>query len=170
MIKKIKFTSKQLVPDVAAIAREMTSGSLITLILNRVKVLTPSAMVTVGINNLPYLMKLARKDFSTGIKLMTELEILSKRKSKLWVLHNQMVDMAISLGNKELLLYFFDLARRYDFQPGILTYNPVRCVKFLSLFPRLPKDLVIFCPKSTVTFNQFAGETHLTFCQLEGDV
>lgn len=171
MIVPTLLTAKMLVPDVGAVAREMTSGSQIEMILRRVRKLSPATFVQVGINNLKYLPLLAKKDFATGIKLLSELEILaSPVKRSSWVLHNQMTDMAIALGNTNLLLFFFVLAETYDFKPAIFTYNPERCIQFLSSMHGLPKHLVIFCPQTSPAFQQFAQTTHLQISFIEGKI
>ncbi len=171
MIAKSKLSPSMMVPDVAAIARQMTSGSQISMILSRVKLLSLSAFISLGFNNLKFFPGLLKKDFATGVKLLCELEILaSNQKRHTWVLHSQMTDMAIALGNVNLLKYFFFLSERYSFRPGILTYNPELCVKFLSQFGGLPKNLIIYCPSSSLAFAQFIKESSLDFCILEGEI
>lgn len=169
MIKPTPLITKALVPNVGTIAREMTSDSQIGMILRRVRKLSLIAFVRVGMNNLKYLPLLAKRDFATGIKLLCELELLaSPVKRSSWVLHNQMTDMAIALGNTNLLRFFFALAEAYDFKPAILTYNPERCIQFLSSMRGLPKHLVIFCPQTSPAFQQFAQTTHLQISFIEG--
>lgn len=157
-----RLSKKMLVPDVSAIAREMTSGSQISLIIRRVRKLPFSSLLLLGMYNITYLPLLVKKDFATGIKLLCELEILaSPVRRRQWVLHNQMVDMAIALGNTRMLASFFDLAETYSFTPGLATYNPERCIQMLSGMRNVPKNLVFNCPKSSASLAQFAENTHL---------
>ena len=102
------------VPNVESIAREMTTTSQVGIILNRVKKLHLSSLISVGLNNLPYLLKIAKRDFAVGIKILTELEILKLLevgKVKNIALHQQMVDMAVALRNPKVIEYFFAMAK-----------------------------------------------------------
>lgn len=171
MIVNAMYTPKMLVPDVSAIARQMTSGSQIGMVMSRVVKLSIPSFVMLGINNLKFLPLLAKKDFATGVKLLCELEILaSPTKRSTWILHNQMTDMAIALGNTNILRFFFMLAETYNFIPGILTYNPEQCILFLSNIRGLPKNLVLFCPKASAPFDEFAKTTHLQIRFIEGKI
>ncbi len=171
MIVNAMYTPKILVPDVSAIARQMTSGSQIGMIMSRVLKLSIPSFVMLSINNLRFLPLLAKKDFATGVKLLCELEILaSSTKRSTWVLHNQMTDMAIALGNTNLLRFFFMLAETYTFAPGILTYNPERCIQFLSKMRGLSKNLIVFCPKTSASFEEFAKTTHVQVRFIEGKI
>ncbi len=168
MITRVPFASQLLVPDVAAIAREMTSGSQVSMIIRRISKLSFLSFIQLGINNIKFLPLLAKKDFAAGIKLLCELEILASPKKPLWILHNQMTDMTIALGNTNLLRFYFMLAQIYAFTPAILTYNPERCVQFLSNMRGLPKNLVLFCPRTSQSFELFAKNTHLQIRFIEG--
>jgi len=171
MIVNTIYTPTMLVPDVAAIARQMTSGSQISMVIHRLRKLSLLSFIKVGINNVPFLLLLAKKDFATGVKLLCELEILaSPAKQPMWILHNQMTDMAIALGNIHLVRFFFMLAQTYAFAPGILTYNPERCVQFLSNMRGIPENLVFFCPKTSASFEKFAKTTHLQIHFIEGKI
>ena len=171
MIVNTAYSSKLLVPDVAAITRQMTSSSQLSMLMHRVLQLSLPSFIRLGINNLKFLPLLAKKDFATGIKLLCELEILaSPKKQSLWILHNQMTDMAVALGNTSLLHFFFMLAETYAFTPGILTYNPEHCIQLLSNMRGLPKNLVLFCPKTTPSFEAFAKTTHLQVRFMEGNM
>lgn len=169
MIVNTKITKHMLVPDVGAVTREMTSNSQVGMILRRVKKLSFAAFVTLGLNNIVSIPRLAKKDFAAGITLLAELEIIASFvKRPCWVLHNQMTDMAIALGNTNLLRLFFLLAKTYSFSPGILTYNPEQCIQFLSKMQGLPKSLIVFCPKTSKAFESFAKATHLNIRFIEG--
>lgn len=171
MIVNTPYSSEFLIPNVAAIAREMTSKSQMSLIAHRVIKLSLVSCVKLVLNNIAFLPLLAKKDFATGVKLLCELEILTAHKKRsLFILHNQMTDMAIALENTRLLQYFFTLSRIYEFTPAIFTYNPERCIQFLAKIPILPKNLIMYCPKSSATFHAFAKHTHLHVCFIEGKI
>ncbi|MBU3935476.1 hypothetical protein KJ909_02270 [Patescibacteria group bacterium] len=139
--------NKRVVPNVELIAREMTGSSQIGMILSRFMALSLISKIKLGFNNLIFLPELAKMDFAVGIKLLCELEILkSKEKKNIgeFVLHNQMVDMALALKNKKVFNNFFYLAKKYGFKPGLITYNFEMLVKFLSTVKSIPKDLIIY--------------------------
>lgn len=142
----------KVVPNVGLIAREMTSKSQIGIIVSRFLALNLANKIRLGVNNLAFLPSLAKMDFAVGIKVLCELEILKERETKdtkEFVLHNQMVDMAVALKNKRILGNFFHLARKYCFQPGLISYNFEMLVKFLSTFRQIPRDLVIYTNSTT---------------------
>lgn len=171
MIVNTPYTSESLIPNVTAIAREMTSRSQISLIVHRMLKLSLMSYMQLGWNNIAFLPLLARKDFATGVKLLCELEILSSNKKRsLYILHNQMTDMAIALENTRLLQFFFALANTYAFTPAIFTYNPERCVQFLAKIPNLPKNVIMYCPQNSAAFHTFAQHTHLRVRFIEGKV
>lgn len=142
-----------IVPNVSAIAREMTGNSQIGMIIKRFLALNLSNKIKLGINNLTFVMSLLKKDFATGVKVLCELEILKVRERdivKHFVMHNQMVDMAIALDNKNLLKNFLFLAEKYNFIPGIITYNLESAIKYLSNISKIPTNLVIYTPLNQI--------------------
>lgn len=170
IIKKsrVKIT---IVPNVEAIAREMTTTSQVGIILNRVKRLRLSSLFKIGLNNLPYLLKIAKKDFAAGIKVLTELEILKlleAGKVKNIALHQQMVDMAVALNNRKVIEYFFIMSRTYNFVPYLYTCNVGPLIKLLSGIRQTPSNLVIV----TITDQdegiiQYMKMSHLNFINMK---
>lgn len=149
MIIKSKLNEKYLVPDVAAIAREMTSSSQIMIIIKRFLSLSLGSKLKLAINNIVFLPSLVKMDFAVGVKLLCELEILKKmekQKIKQFVLHSQMVDMSLSLKNKKVIENFFYLSKKYGFTAGIMTYNIEFLIKTLSGFRNIPNELFIYTP------------------------
>jgi len=138
-----------IVPNVAAIARQMTSSSQIMLIIKRTLSLSPFNIVRFGLNNLPFAMSILKMNFAAGVKVLCELEILKqleKEKTNHFVFHYQMVDMALAFGNKNVLQNFFYLSKKYGFIPGLISNNPERMLTFLGSFNRLPEGLVVYTP------------------------
>lgn len=171
MIIKSKLNKKFLVPDVAAVAREMTSSSQIMIIIKRFFNLSLMSKLKLGINNIVFLPSLLKMDFAVGIKLLCELEILKKmekQKIKQFVFHNQMVDMSLSLKNKKVIENFFYLSKKYDFIPGIVTYNVNYLIKMLSGFKDLPKELFIYTPIDSNNFIfDYLEKSNLKFINLK---
>lgn len=137
------------VPNVAAIARQMTGSSQIMIIVGRFFSLKFEDMLRFGWNNIPFVMSILKMDFAAGVKVLCELEILramENDKTNHFVFHYQMVDMSLAFGNKKVLGNFFYLSKKYKFIPGIISNNPEKLIKFLSGFPRLPESLVVYTP------------------------
>ncbi|KKU46046.1 MAG: hypothetical protein UX64_C0014G0008 [Microgenomates group bacterium GW2011_GWC2_46_7] len=135
-----------IVPNVEQIAREMTGSSQIMIIISRMMKLKLVNLVRFGINNLPYALQILHKDFAAGIKVLCELEIMQSlgNAQDHFVLHSQMVDMAVALKNKRVISYYFGLAKKYGFQPGLLTYNADSLIKTLADVKNIPSNLVIY--------------------------
>lgn len=149
MIQKNKMSLDKLflVPNVGAIAREMTEKSQIQLIIDRFLSLGLTSKLKLIINNIAYLPDLAKMDFAVGIKILCELEILKaleKGKERHFVLHNQMVDMSLALKNPKVLKYYFSLSKKYNFIPGIVSYNVGPLIKLLSNIMTIPNNLKIY--------------------------
>lgn len=147
-LKKNNKGSYVIVPNVGAIAREMTGSSQVVIILKRFLALSFKNKTVLILNNLVFFPKLLKMDYAVGIKLLCELEILKNReqtgKAKLFVLHSQMVDMALALNNKKVIDYFFILSKKYSFAPGLMTSNLAFFIKFVSYLKDLPESLVVF--------------------------
>ncbi len=153
---ELKINNPYIVPNVSAIAREMTGSSQIVMIIKRFLALKFGDKVKFGFNNLSFVMSLLKKDFATGVKVLCELEILKVREENdvsHFVLHNQMVDMAVAFNNKNLLKNFLFLAEKYNFVPGIITYNIEPTIKYLSNSPKLSTNLVIYTPLNQIKDN-----------------
>ncbi|EKE05972.1 MAG: hypothetical protein ACD_19C00138G0003 [uncultured bacterium] len=151
-----EMTNPYIVPNVAAIARQMTSGSQIMLIVKRTLSLSPLNIIRFGINNLPFAMSILKMNFAAGVKVLCELEILKsleKEKTNHFVFHYQMVDMALAFGNKSVLQNFFYLSKKYGFIPGLISNNPERMLAFLGGFSRLPEGLVVYTPLQLIKDN-----------------
>lgn len=145
-----------IVPNVGAIARKMTGGSQIAIIIKSLLSLGLVNKFRFAWNNLPFALSILKMDFAAGVKVLCELEVLKameKDKTNHFVLHYQMTDMALAFKNKRVLLYFFYLGKKYNFIPGIISNNPVKMLSFLGGFVRLPKDLVVYIPGKSLKGN-----------------
>ncbi len=161
----IKNKDINLIPDINSITRDLTNKTQIQIVTDSFMRLSNINKIVMIINNFIFLQKILKKDFAVGIKILCELEILKARK-KSYSLHNQMVDMAVALNNKEILFNFFYLSKKYNFVPEIKTYNPGFLINFLSSFKEIPKNLRIYIPVNTINefgLNDFIKKTFLTF-------
>ena len=136
-----------IVPNVNEIAREMTSKSQILLMITRVLKIPPQKWVSLAFNNIFVAPMILAKNFFAGIKILCELEILKSSRNE-YILHNQFVDTSVAVNNPLLLKMFFNLSKKYNFKPGLLTYNPDLLIKLLSFSGKIPENLTIYCPLS----------------------
>jgi hypothetical protein len=148
------------IPNVNEIAREMTSKSQILLMVTRVLKIPPQKWISLGFNNIMVAPMILAKNFFAGIKILCELEIL-KNSRKEYILHNQFVDTAIAVNNPLLLKMFFRLSSKYNFKPGLLTYNPDQLIKLLSFSGKIPENLAIYCPLSKKYLSGIATDHEL---------
>jgi len=138
------------VPNVEMIAREMTSMSQVKMIINRFFLLTLANKFKLTWSNFFNVFKLVKKDYATGIGLLIELEILTKKYiPKVLFLHNQITDMAVALGNKKVFIAYFRLMKEYKISPGISSNNPNKLVNFLSTM-KLPGNLIVCIPSRKI--------------------
>ena len=167
MLIKTNKNKIKIVPNVEQIAREMTTTSQIGIILKRVKSLSIGSFITLGFNNLPYLLKIVKKDFATGIKVLSELEILILRqsgKSGDIGMHQQMVDMAIALNNRALIKYWLKMSILYSFTPYLYTCNVKPLLKLLSSLGSIPSNLHIVCDtESNNDIREYVERSELKF-------
>jgi hypothetical protein len=156
MIIDLKNKQFLLLPDIAQLARSMTSQSQIQIVLEKVRKLSISQIIKVGIRNIPGIFSLIKKDFSAGMMLLAELEFLVSKSKGLPILHHQIVEMAIALQRPQILSAYFLLAKYYRFAPFIFSYNPEKCLKLLSFMKMLPVDLVLIFPYKNEHLLDFA--------------
>lgn len=170
-----------LVPNVNEIAREITSKSQMGMIIDRVKKLSIISIVKVGLKNVFFIPKLLKKDFATGIKLLCELEIayaFQRKNSNHFVLHYQMVDMAIALNNPDIIRYFLLLSKQYKFLPGFMTFNIGPFINYVSNIKDVPFDLHIYTriDKDNYLMNppyndiiEYLKNSQLIFCPIKNE-
>lgn len=172
MIITTSKTKVKIVPNVEAIAREMTMTSQVGIIVNRVKRLKPRSLLMMGVHNIPYLLKIAKRDFAVGIKLVTELEILKLREgggATDIALHQQMVDMAVALDNRKMIEYLFRMSTTYDFVPYLMTCNVGPLITFLSRIRNVPSHLRIMTDVlDSPEIREYLENSSLTFMQSKG--
>lgn len=147
---KINKNKLTIVPNVSRIAREMTSGSQIGIIIKKFLSLALANKFTLCLNNISFLPQLAKMDYAVGVKLLCELEILKAKEANVklnrFVLHNQMVDMALALNNKKVFINYFYLSKKYCFDPALITFNVGPLIKMLSSISNISENLTIYTP------------------------
>jgi len=168
--KKSFKKGRTLVPNVSGIAREMTGGSQIMIILKKFLSLGIVDMIIFGFNNILFLPQLLRMDYAAGVKVLCELEILKSRQRGQvdeFVMHSQMVDMAVALKNRKVVSNFLGLAKKYDFTPGLMSYNLAQLIEYLSKISKLPIDLKIYTKfEGSDSVQNFAKLSNINFYEL----
>lgn len=164
----------EIVPEVEAIAREMTTTSQVGIIVNRIKRLQLGSIFKVGLTNLPYLPKIAKKDFAVGIKILTELEILQllqAGRGRNIAFHQQMVDMAVALKNIKVIEYYLTMAQKYNFTPYLVTANVGPLIKLLAKIQSVPRNLRIITNIASPTdgLKEYLKISDLNFINYSGE-
>ncbi len=125
-----------ILPNFSQYARDMSSGGPIGAILLRFKKLTNSTKVNFLAHNaqLPSLMKMAQKDFATGLKILTELELLGcKLTFRRFIVGDEITDLALAFENKQVFAILETLAKTYRKEIIFKTNNKARLHNFLHI-------------------------------------
>jgi len=130
----MKIHNKVLVaPNVAKLARKLTEKSQVGLVIEGFRNLSFLSKMCFGLDCLPALTLLVKKDFSAGVFLLIMLDYYSSDKSAVKILvHNQMFDMSMIFDRKELVELMQNFCKKKNLSLGFLTANKNRSVKFLS--------------------------------------
>jgi len=113
-----------IIPDLSAVAREMTDKSQVQIVFYKISKLPISKIILFTLNNILYTFDIFNKDFACGIKILTELELLSqKKRKKIYFFNSQIVDTAVAFKNKKLINNLIKLSEIYHFYPVFITYN-----------------------------------------------
>jgi hypothetical protein len=114
------------VPNMASYARDTRDRSPIAAMLQRFLRLSPRQMARVARTNIVKLLEILGQDFSTGVLILAEMEIVKFRRyqPEIVFLNNQMVDLAMAFDNQKLFTEFQKLVRkRHGLGVGIVTFN-----------------------------------------------
>jgi hypothetical protein len=115
-----------LLPNVASIVREMTEYGLIGAGLRRVLRVGPMGLARVGMALAPSAHKVLAGDFAARLSVLLGLEMgeFARFSPPAVFLHNQMTDLALSLGNRALFETYAAFIRgKFGAEPGLLTSN-----------------------------------------------
>ena len=144
-----------MLPDISSYLRDTTDIGPVKAILKRLIKLSPDKILTVLIPQLPRLHLLIKKDFASGILLLTHIELLQKI-SKIQsppaepiFLSQPVTDLCLALKNPKPVQGFIRLLRRHGLRPGLATANPDRLILFLGAYSLFP-DLVLDISKNLV--------------------
>lgn len=129
--------NKFVVPNTEKIARELAVNSQMMVVIKRVLGLPLGSKLELVKSNFRYVFGLLNRDYSLGIRLLMEIEILMNRadlrKKQKLIFHNQILDMCLAVKNKMLINYFFGLTNKYNLTPVLATANGEMLVRMLSV-------------------------------------
>ena len=126
-----------IVPNIEKIARELAVNSQMMVVIKRFLGLPLGSKLELVKSNCHYVFGLLNRDYSLGIRLLMEIEILMNqadlRKNQKLIFHNQILDMCLAVRNKMLINYFFGLTKKYKLIPVLATANGEMLVRMLSV-------------------------------------
>jgi hypothetical protein len=114
------------VPNMASYARDTRDRSPVAAMLQRFFRLNFRGMTRVARTNIVKLLEILGQDFSTGVLILAEMEIVKFRRyqPEIVFLNNQIVDLAMAFNNQKLFTEFQRLVRkRHSLGVGIVTFN-----------------------------------------------
>jgi len=114
------------VPNVMGLVREATEYGMMGAGFRLVWRLGPSRLIRIGLSCLPKTRSLLRRDFGAVMSVLWDMELgLFRRfRPRCVLLHPQITDLALALGNRELFAAFArDMRQRHGLEPGVATHN-----------------------------------------------
>lgn len=114
------------VPDVAGYVRETTDFGMLGAGWRRLRRTSPLSFCQLSLRVLPNLHGVLRRDFSTFLNLMLEIEVANYRwiEPKVVFLHAQIVDLLLALDHGAALKRAIDCLRvGFKAEPGLATNN-----------------------------------------------
>lgn len=143
-----------IVPNMSEFIRTVTEYGQIGAIKKLLWQLSPFQLIILLWWNKFNLFKLIKKDFSTGILLLIQIELLQiiSYKPKLIVLIDQVNDLAVALNNANILKYFISFVNnKLHIDTAIITNNLPTCLEKFADWKINPR--LIFSP-----FNNYGYE------------
>jgi hypothetical protein len=122
------------VPNMAAFVRDVTEHGNIGAIVKRALKLSLSSLIKMAWWNKFNLLKLAKKDFATGVSILVQMEILQilKYNPAMIALTDQVSDLAVALQNTRILSQFLTTTKQVGVEPAIVTNNLISMIQTLS--------------------------------------
>lgn len=121
-----------IVPDMPRFVREVSEYGNIGAIVRRVIKLPLPTLVRLAWINKYNVLKLAKKDFASGVILLTQIELLAANsRGKYVAISSQVVDLSVALSNKPLITGLVATVRELGHQPVLSTNNLAYLLRFL---------------------------------------
>ena len=115
-----------IIPNVIGYVRDATDYGMIGAGVRHVRRLSVGDLLGIGFRGLTNVRRVMTRDFSTILSLLIEVEMAAFKRFRpsLVLLHSQVTDIAVSLGNRDALRVFTDVVRRrFGAEPGLVTNN-----------------------------------------------
>jgi hypothetical protein len=123
------------IPNVVGYVRDATDYGMIGAGVRHVRRLAIADLLGIGVRGVVKLPGVLKRDFRTLLSILVEVEMAAFKKLRppLVLLHPQMTDIAVALGNHEALRVFADVVqRRYRARAGVVTNNFGALVRMLD--------------------------------------
>jgi hypothetical protein len=115
-----------IIPNVIGYVRDATDYGMVGAGIRHVRRLSVGDLLGIGLRGLMNVRRVITRDFSTILTLLIEVEMAAFKRFRppLVLLHSQVTDIAVSLGNRDALRVFADVVRRrFGAEPGLVTNN-----------------------------------------------
>ena len=117
----------------ASFVREVSEHGNVGAVVRRTLRLPLLAIMTLAWINKGNFLKLAKKDFASGVIFLTQIELLSKPSNQEYVaIADQVVDLSVALQNKRLIEGLVGAVRGQGCKPVLVTNNLADLLPFLS--------------------------------------
>lgn len=122
------------VPNMAAFVRDVTEYGNIGAIMRRAIKLSIPSIIKMAWWNKFNVLKLIKKDFAAGVSILVQMEILQilKYQPRLIALTDQVSDLAVALGNRQILTQYMNISKQVGMPPCIVTNNLIDTIQLLS--------------------------------------
>ncbi|MCK6556205.1 hypothetical protein L6Q96_16745 [Candidatus Binatia bacterium] len=123
------------IPNVMGYVRAATDHGMVGAGLRVLRNLGVADLFGIGLRGLAVLRGVLSRDFRTILSLLIDVEMAAFRKFRppVVLLHSQITDIAVALGNHEALGVFADVVRkRFGAEPGVVTNNFVSLMQVLT--------------------------------------
>jgi hypothetical protein len=122
------------VPNMQAFIRDLTDLGMVGAARARFFKLRPADMIRVGLRAVAQVGGVLKKDFTTGVNLVADMELAGLRGLRVTrlFLHPQATEIALAGGVKSVFTNVLRQAARLGVDAGIVTNNPVRAAEVLG--------------------------------------
>ncbi len=114
-----------IIPNVMGLVREATEYGMMGAgfrLLGRLGLIN---VAWIGIRSAPKALRVLKRDFNTMLSILWDIEMGQFRgfRPQRVLLHPQIADLALAVGNRRLFEEFAATMRRYGAEPGVVTHN-----------------------------------------------
>lgn len=122
------------VPNMFSFIRDLTDLGMVGAAAARFRRLAVADMLRAGLLALLKADRVLRRDFSTGVMLVAEMELLALRRLRVTrvCLHPQIAEIALAGGVAELFLALLSRAEAMGQEAALVTHNPLRARELLG--------------------------------------